>query len=51
MLCSAILDCIQQNLLTADVSNLVPDLKAIIHILASMLREAITAYSKAARAA
>jgi DNA-binding response OmpR family regulator len=51
MLCSAILTCVQNNLLIADVSSLVPDLKLITNVLASMLREAITSYSSAAQVA
>jgi len=51
MLCSAILDCVQQNLLTADVSNLVPDLKLIANLMALMLREAMVTYSAVSNAA
>jgi DNA-binding response OmpR family regulator len=49
--CSAILDCVQANLLAADVSNLVPDLKSATNILASILREAMTAFSSVSRVA
>jgi YesN/AraC family two-component response regulator len=51
MLCSSILDCVQQNLLCADVSNLVPDLKLMMSVLAAMLREAISSFSSDARVA
>ena len=51
MLCSAILTCVQNNLLIADVSSLVPDLKLVTSVLASMLREAISSHSSAARVA
>lgn len=44
MICSAILTCVHDNLLCADVSNLIPDLKLITTVLAAMLREAITAH-------
>src|SRR5262249_7408485 len=51
ILCSAILDCVQDNLLIADVSNLVPDLKVVTDVLASMLREAITSHNSLSQAA
>lgn len=51
MLCASILNCVQNNLLVADVSSLVPDLKLVTNVLASMLREAISSYSTAARVA
>jgi hypothetical protein len=51
ILCSAILDCVQDNLLIADVSNLVPDLKVVTDVLASMLREAITSHNVMSQAA
>ncbi len=44
MICSAILSCVHDNLLNADVSNLIPDLKLITAVLAAMLREAITSH-------
>jgi len=44
MVCSAILSCVHDNLLCADVSNLIPDLQLITTILAQMLREAIEAH-------
>jgi len=44
MICSAILSCVHANLLSADVSNLIPDLQLTTTVLAAMLREAITAY-------
>lgn len=47
----AILDCIRSNLLGADVSQLVPDLKQLYDALAAMLREAISAHSEVAEAA
>jgi len=45
LLCAAILNCVEENLLIADVSNLVPDLKNLSNALASMLREAISSHS------
>jgi DNA-binding response OmpR family regulator len=45
LLCNAILNCVEQNLLIADVSTLVPDLKHLSDALASMLREAISSHS------
>ncbi len=45
LLCKAILNCVEENLLIADVSNLVTDLKNLSNALASMLREAITSHS------
>jgi DNA-binding response OmpR family regulator len=51
ILCSAVLDCVQDNLLIADVSNLVPDLKLVADILASMLREAISSHNTVSQAA
>jgi DNA-binding response OmpR family regulator len=51
IVCSAILDCIEDNLLIADVSNLVPDLKSISTVLARMLREAISSHSTLSQAA
>lgn len=51
MLCSAIFTCVQNNLLVADVSSLVPDLKLVTHILASMLGEAMASYGSTARVA
>jgi DNA-binding response OmpR family regulator len=51
MLSSAILNCVQNNLLSADVSNLVPDLKLITEVLAAMLREAISSHGALARVA
>jgi len=51
MLCSAILDCVQRNLLCADVSNLVPDLKLVTSVLAAMLREGISSFGASSRVA
>lgn len=51
LLCSAILDCVQRNLLSADVSNLVPDLKLVTSVLAAMLREGISSFSTSVRVA
>ncbi|HET9698590.1 MAG TPA: hypothetical protein VFP40_17090, partial [Terriglobales bacterium] len=45
LLCKQILNCVEENLLIADVSSLVPDLKHLSDALASMLREAITSHS------
>lgn len=45
LLCHAILTCVQENLLIADVSNLVSDLKNLSDALAAMLREAISSHS------
>jgi DNA-binding response OmpR family regulator len=47
----AILDCVRTNLLVADVSQLVPDLKSLYDTLAVMLREAISAHGEVAKAA
>jgi len=47
----AILDCVRSNLLAADVSQLVPDLRQLYDTLAAMLREAISAHGELARAA
>lgn len=44
MICSAILTCVHENLLNADVSNLIPDIKLITAVLAAMLREAISSH-------
>jgi len=44
MICSAILHCLHENLLSADVSNLIPDLQLITTVLHTMLREAISAH-------
>lgn len=51
MICSAILTCVHENLLSADVSSLIPDLKSITAILASMLREAIEAHASTTQVA
>jgi hypothetical protein len=51
LFCSAIMDCIHENLLVVDLSQLVPDLKLLSDTLACMLREAITAHTSVARAA
>jgi DNA-binding response OmpR family regulator len=51
ILSGAIHDCLQENLLLADVSGLVPDLKRLSNALAFMLREAITSYSAVAQGA
>ncbi len=51
LFCAAILESLQDNLLVADVSNLIPDLKELMNILGTMLREAIVSHSAAARAA
>ena len=48
---AAILDCVQNNLLIADVSHLVSDLKLLTDTLAAMLREAIAELTTTARAA
>lgn len=48
LFCNAILDCVQDNLLTADVSHLVPDLKALSDAMAAMLREAVSSHSSIA---
>jgi hypothetical protein len=42
--CAAVLDCIHNNLLIADVSQLIPDLKLLSATLSLMLREAIAAH-------
>lgn len=47
----AILDCVRNNLLAADVSQLVPDLRMLYDSLAATLREAIGAHSEVAKAA
>jgi len=47
----AILECVRSNLLVADVSQLVPDLKILYDVLSAMLREAISAHTEVARAA
>jgi len=49
--CSAILDCIHDNLLVADVSRLIPDMKVLSGTLSAMLREAIAGHAALARAA
>lgn len=47
----AILDCVRSNLLVADVSQLVPDLRLLYDTLSAMLREAISAHGEVAKAA
>lgn len=49
--CVAILDCVHDNLLIADLSLLIPDFKLLSETLSAMLREAITAHAAVARAA
>lgn len=49
--CAVMLDCIHSNLLIADVSLLIPDLKSLSDTMASILREAVAAYSTITRAA
>ncbi|HVZ16782.1 MAG TPA: hypothetical protein VG897_06680, partial [Terriglobales bacterium] len=49
--CAAILDCIHANLLVVDVSRLIPELKLLSDIMATMLTQAISAHSDAVRAA
>jgi DNA-binding response OmpR family regulator len=44
IVCAAVLDCVHNNLLVADVSQLVPDLKLLSATLSLMLREAIAAH-------
>ena len=51
ILCSSILNCVQSNLLSADVSNLVPDLQLVTNVLAAMLREGISSFGIGARVA
>jgi len=48
---AAVLDCIQGNLLVADVSRLVPDVKLLSDTMANILGEAISAHSEVVRAA
>jgi len=49
--CNAVLDCIHDNLLVADLSQLLPDLKLLSQVLSAMLREAIAVHTSLARAA
>lgn len=51
LFCSAIFDCVHNNLLVADVSQLIPDLKLLSDTLSSMLREAISACGNMVRVA
>jgi ActR/RegA family two-component response regulator len=46
IVCAAVLDCIHNNLLIADVSQLIPDLKLLSAALSLMLREAIGAHEE-----
>ncbi|HWR16359.1 MAG TPA: response regulator [Terriglobales bacterium] len=51
LFCNAVLECVQNNLLAVDVSSLVPDLKHLSDILASMLREAVASFTLVSDAA
>ena len=49
--CTAILDCIQENLLVIDLSQLIPDVKLLTDTLSAMLAEAVRAHTELTRAA
>ncbi len=49
--CNCILQCVQENLLSLDVSSLIPNLASLADVLAAMLREAISSYSTQSNAA
>ncbi len=49
--CNLILDCIQENLLAVDLSQLIPDFKLLADAMAAMLAEAIRAHTELTRAA
>jgi YesN/AraC family two-component response regulator len=51
LFCRCILQCVQENLLSVDVSALVPNLAALADVLSAMLREAISSYSTQSNAA
>ena len=47
----AVLDCVHQNLLATDLSQLLPEMKLLSNALFGMLREAVNAHEDVARAA
>ena len=51
IVCGVMLDCVHNNLLVSDVSQLIPDLKLLSSTLSAMLREAIAAHTSIVRAA
>jgi DNA-binding response OmpR family regulator len=51
LFCGAVLNCLEENLLIADVSTLMPDLRRLSDALASMLREAIGAHTSSTQSA
>jgi len=51
LICAAVLDCIHQNLLGTDLSQLLPELKLLSNALFSLLREAVNAHTEVAQVA
>ena len=51
LICAAVLDCVHQNLLATDLSQLLPEVKLLSNALFGMLREAVNAHEVLARAA
>lgn len=48
LVCAAVLDCIHQNLLATDLSQLLPEMKLLSNALFSLLREAVSAHETVA---
>ena len=51
LICAAVLDCVHQNLLATDLSQLLPETKLLLNTLFSLLREAVNAHEALARVA